>query len=350
MRKRHILLPFASLGVLALASCSATASTGGDASESADMVMIGYGGNLAEPYQEFLIDPFVEAHDGVSLEQVPSESGDFVAQIKAAANTSPYDAIPLGEARLPTAIEEGWIAPVTEEDAPVLGEMLPTYADSCKGYGVPATYSLIGIAYNPDVVPAPETWGDIWNDEYQGQVGLVSSVSNLGFAFFVQAAKLAGGDEANLDPGFEKIEELGDFTVAANPTALAQMFETGEVAIAPLWNNDAAVLKESGMSVEFVRPADGAIADVTCMTMAAKTAHPELTLELLDMVGSPDYQNPASAAPWYFGPTNADATVSESEYLVSDPAEFDTLVRIDWESAAPSREAITERFNQEFGS
>lgn len=360
MNRHHALVaPLALTGLLALAACGGSTSeepaeagdeASGVAAESAEMVMIGYGGDLAQPYQDFLIEPFVEAHPGVSLEQVPSESGDFVAQIKAAADNSPYDAIPLGEARLVTAINDGWIAEVSEEDAPVLDEIQPIFADACRGYGVPATYSLIGIAYNPELVSAPTSWEDIWSDEYEGQVGIVSSASNLGFAFFVQAAKLAGGDEANLEPAFAKIAELGDPTVAANPTALAQLFERGEIAIAPLWNNDAAVLKSSGLPIEFVRPSEGAIADVTCMTMAAETANRELTLELLNTVGGVEYQEQAASEPWYFGPTNENAEVEESEFLVTDATEFENLVRIDWDTAAPERDAISERFNQEFGS
>ncbi|MDR1799001.1 MAG: extracellular solute-binding protein [Bifidobacteriaceae bacterium] len=329
------------VALLALSACG-----GG---EDAKMVMIGYGGDLAKPYEEFLIKPFLEKHKGVELTQVPSESGDFVAQIKAAAKASPYDAIPLGESRLVTAIEEGWIAPISEADAPVLAEQADIFKDACQGYGVPATYSLIGIAYNPYVVPAPTSWADMWNEEYSGHVGIVSSSSNLGFAFFVEAAKLAGGGEANLDVGFDKIAELGDFTVAGSPEALAQLFETGEIAIAPLWNNDAAVLKASGMSVEFVRPSEGAIADVTCMAMTTKTAYKDLTLELLNDVGGVTYQEAAAAAPWYFGPTNKNAVVAPSEYLVSDEAEFNTLMRIDWQVAAPSRNDITDQFNQRFG-
>lgn len=353
MKRNHTLAaPIALVGMLAVAACggSDAGEDGSPATESAEMVMIGYGGDLAEPYQQFLIEPFVEAHEGVSLQQIPSESGDFVAQIKAAANNSPYDAIPLGESRLVTAISDGWIAEVSEEDAPVLDEVHPVFKDACREYGVPSTYSLIGLAYNPELVPEPTSWEDLWSEEYAGQVGIVSPSSNLGFAFFVQAAKLGGGDEGNLEVAFEKIAELGSPTIAANPTALAQLFERGEIAIAPLWNNDAAVLSSSGLPVEFIRPSEGAIADVTCMTMAAKTAHPDLTLDLLNRVGGVEYQEQAASEPWYFGPTNESVSVDESEFLVTDPAEFDDLVRIDWDTASAERDAVTERFNQEFGS
>lgn len=313
--------------------------------------MIGYGGDLATPYEDFLIAPFEEENEGVTVQQIPSESGDFVAQIKAAAGNSPYDAVPLGESRLVAAIADGWVTELEPGDAPNLEEIQPIFKDACRGYGAPVTYSLIGLAYNPEEVPAPESWEDLWDEPaYQGKIGLVSSASNLGFAFFVQAAMLAGGDESNLDPGFDKIRELEPFLVASNPTALAQLFERGEVAVAPLWNNDAAVLKSKGLPVEFVRPAPGAIADVTCMSVVEGTAHPELATELVNKAASAEYQEAAAQEPWYFGPTNSNVEVPASDYLLSDPDEFDSLVRIDWDAAAPARADITERFNQEFGS
>lgn len=342
---------------LALAACADTPQeTAGTAPEGAaggggELTMIGYGGDLAEPYEQFLIEPFTQSHDGVTVEQIPSESGDFVAQIKAASGNSPFDVVPLGESRLVAAIEEAWVSELTPEQIPNAGETQEIFADACRGYGVPVTYSLIGLAYNPDVVPAPESWEDLWsNPAYDGKIGLVSSASNLGFAFFVQAAKLGGGDESNLEPGFDRIAQLEPFLVAPNPTALAQLFERGEIAIAPLWNNDAAVLKAKGLSVEYVRPSPGAIADVTCMAVVEGSANPELATELVNEAASAEYQESAAQEPWYFGPTNGDVEVPESDYLLSDPSEFEDLVRIDWDAAAPSRADITERFNQEFGS
>lgn len=325
------------------------AADGGDG--ATELTMIGYGGDLATPYERFLIEPFEESHEGVAIDQIPSESGDFVAQIKASAGNSPYDVVPLGESRLVTAITDGWVTEVTVEDVPNLEEVQPIFAEACRGYGAPVTYSLIGLAYNPEVVPAPETWEDLWtNPAYDGKIGLVSSASNLGFAFFVQAAKLAGGDESNLEPAFDRIRQLEPFLVAPNPTALAQLFERGEIAIAPLWNNDAAVLKSKGLPVEFVRPEPGAIADVTCMAVVEGSASPELSTELVNRAASADYQKSAAQEPWYFGPTNSTVEVPESDYLLSDPSEFEDLVRIDWDAAAPKRAELTERFNQEFGT
>jgi len=344
---------------MALAGCAdspqQTAGTdpepAGGGNGSAELTMIGYGGDLATPYERFLIEPFEKTNEGVSVKQIPSESGDFVAQIKAASGNSPYDVVPLGESRLVAAISDGWVTKLAADEVPNAEEAQDIFADACRGYGAPVTYSLIGLAYNPDVVPAPEKWEDLWtNPAYKGKIGLVSSASNLGFAFFVQAAKLAGGDESNLEPGFDRIAQLEPFLVAPNPTSLAQLFERGEIAIAPLWNNDAAVLKSKGLSVEYVRPAPGAIADVTCMAAVADSANPELSTKLINQAMSVDYQEAAAQEPWYFGPTNSKVEVPESDYLLSDPSEFEDLVRIDWDKAAPSRAQVTERFNQEFGS
>lgn len=321
------------------------------AEEDAEMVMIGYGGDLAIPYRDFLVAPFLEDHPGVTVDIIPSESGDFVAQIRAAQGTSPYDVVPLGESRLVTAIEDGWVAELGADALPNLEEVDPVFQDACRSYGSPVTYSLIGLAYNPDRVPAPESWEDLWsNPEYEGEIGLVSSASNLGFAFIVLAAQLAGGSESELEPGLDRIAELEPFIVAPNPTALAQLFERGEIGIAPLWNNDAAVLKDKGLAVEFVRPEPGAIADVTCMVMVENTAYPELSRELINRAIDESYQEPAAQSPFFFGPTNANVDVPEGgEAYLSQPDEFGDLIRIDWDAASPLRSEITEQFNQRFG-
>lgn len=326
-------------------------ATAAEGSDSAEITMIGYGGDLAIPYREFLADPYEEDNPGVSITIIPSESGDFVAQIKAASGASPYDAVPLGESRLVPAIDEGWISEVDEADVPNFESTHEIFRDACRGFGAPVTYSLIGLAYNPERVPAPTAWEDLWSEDYAGEVGLVSSASNLGFAFIVMAAQLAGGSESDLEPGLDRIADLEPFLVADNPTALAQLFERGEIGIAPLWNNDAAVLKEKGLSVEYVRPEPGAIADVTCMTKITETAYPEHAVAIIDRAMSVDYQQPASEAPFYFGPTNSEVEVpaDASDYLLTSLEEFDSLVRIDWDTAADQRSDITEQFNQRFG-
>ena len=115
-----------------------------------------------------------------------------------------------------------------------------------QGYGVPASYSLIGIAYNEKLVKtAPKAWTEVWKPEYRGKIGIPRASSNLGLGVLVIAAKVFGGSEDNLEPGWSKLQELKP-AVGRSPTQLLQMLEREEIALAPIWNNDAATAAQKG--------------------------------------------------------------------------------------------------------
>ncbi len=339
-------LVFAAACVLGAARCDSRPGS----SAATELLAISYAGATQVPHRKFLADPFEAAHPSVKVTLVPSESEDVVAQIKAARGASPYDVIPLGEPRQITAIAEGWIEQTPPGDLPNLEAVDSRFIEACKGYGVPETYSLMGLAYNPERVSRPAAWSDLWKPEYRGKIGLTTPASNLGFAFVVLAAKLAGGSERDMEPAWQQLHSLEPFVVASNPTALAQLFERNEIAIAPLWNNDAAVLAGKGLKVRFAQPAPGAMILVSCLDVIKNTTHPAIARDYINRVISQEYQSQAVQSPWFFGPTNRHVKIPDEarDYLPLTPEEIAGLMRLDWEAATKVRGAVTDRFNREF--
>src|ERR1700733_10389511 len=101
--------------LLALLSCQSK-HTGGQA----ELVVVSYPGEAQTPYRKFLSDPFENAHVGVTVRLVPSESEDVVAQVKATRGISPYDVVTLGEPRQISAVQEGWVEQTPRADLPNL--------------------------------------------------------------------------------------------------------------------------------------------------------------------------------------------------------------------------------------
>ncbi len=317
---------------------------------SSELVVVSYPGDAQIPYRKFLADPFEQKHSGTSVRLVPSESEDVVAQIKAARGYSPYDLITLGAPRQVSAVQEGWVEHTPTTDLPNLSRVYPQFISACKNTGVPETYSLIGIAYNPDKVPAPESWSDLWKPEYRGKLGMTTPASNLGFGLVIMTAKLAGGSEENLAPAWPKLKELGSFVVAPSPEALAQLFERGEVSIAPMWNNDAAILALHGMKLKFVQPKPGAIVVVSCMDVVKNSAQQQLARQFLNEEVSKEFQEHLAQAPWFFGPTNMDVSIpsASSAYMPTTVEGLEHQVYFDWDKAVLHRAEATEMFNREF--
>lgn len=320
------------------------------ASGSKELVVISYPGDAQIPYRKFLADPFEKEHKGTSVRLVPSESEDVVAEIKAARGVSPYDVITLGVPRQITAVDDGWIEKTNSADLPNLKGVYPQFIQACRNTGVPETYSLIGIAYNPDKVSAPQSWADLWKPEYHGKLGMTTPASNLGFGVVIEAAKLAGGSEDNLDPAWAKLHALGPFVVAPSPESLAQLFERGEVSIAPMWNNDAAILALHGLKLKFVQPQPGAIVVVSCMDVIKNTAQPQLARAFINDEISTQFQSHLAQAPWFFGPTNMNVPVpaSSAEYMPTNLDGLQHEMFLDWQKAVVHRAAVTETFAREF--
>jgi putative spermidine/putrescine transport system substrate-binding protein len=213
-------------------------------------------------------------------------------------------------------------------------------------------WCLSGIAYNEKLLKtAPKSWADLWNPEYRGKVAIPRASSNLGLGVLVIAAKIFGGSEDNLDPGWTKLQELKPL-VGRSPTALIQMLEREEIAVAPIWNNDAAGAAAKGLPIKFVQPDPGPVAIISFMSAIANTRHPELVNEWMNEILSPEYQQMAANAPYFFGPTIKGAVVPEAAkaYTPSTAAEVAKLQSVDWSKIAPVRGRIVEQFDRLFAS
>lgn len=314
-----------------------------------DLVIVTYPGRLSEPHR-WLADRLEARHRGLRVRLVPSDSQDVVAQIRASQGVSPFDAMPNDEPPHITAMAEGTIMRRNDAALPNLAAVFPDLLARSQGFGVPATYSLVGIAYNSQMVRNPPTaWADLWRPEFRGRVGIARTSSNLGLATLAIAAKMHGGSETQLDVGWEKLRELQP-RAARSPAILTQMLEREEIAIAPLWNNNTAAAAEKGLPIRFVMPAPGAIAILSFFAGIANTRQPELVNEWLDGILSAEYQARAAAAPYFFGPTVRGVAVPEAArpYTPSTPAEVLALQTIDWTAIAPQRGGLVERFDRVF--
>src|SRR5262249_52804196 len=115
--------------------------------QARELVIVTYPGRLSEPHR-WLADQMEARHQGLRVQLSPSDSQDIVAQIKAAQGFSPYDAMPNDEPPHITAIAGGYIQRRNDASLRNLGSVFPELLAKSQGYGVPATYSLVGIAYN----------------------------------------------------------------------------------------------------------------------------------------------------------------------------------------------------------
>ena len=128
---------------------------------------------------------------------------------------------------------DGGKAGVFEELTPALvPNMAKVPKELVMPYGVSIWVSLRGIFYRSDMVPFElKKWEDLWDPRLKNKVA-TSIMLDKG-SFLIMAALLAGGNENNIDPGFEKVKTL-------KPN-LALFYKTDSESIKFLQAGEAAV-------------------------------------------------------------------------------------------------------------
>src|SRR5207244_10924699 len=144
------------------------------------------------------------------------------------------------------------------------------------------------------------------------RVGSPTLPPPLGTGWPVQSARMRGGSEANVDAGFKALEELKPnlAAVAANPGALATLFQQGQIDISPGNFNAIQILKARGVPVEFVAPKEGAIAFKTTIHVVKNSPNKELAFKLIEAALSPEVQTTLMNSPYLIVPTNSKVAMS----------------------------------------
>ena len=219
--------------------------------------------------------------------------------------------------------------------------------------GVAPFFIFIGLAYNTDKVKTPPTsWGDLWKPEYKGRVGITSLNSTLGTGFLVEAARMRGGSEKNVDEGFKALAELRPnlASVAANPSQAAILFQQGQIDIAPAVFNEIQLLKARDVPVDFVLPKEKGIGYTSTMYITKGSPYQDLAFKFIESMLSTQVQETMMREPFLITPTNTRVKFAGevARVLGVDPAQItEKLVFQDWETINQQRSSWIERFNRE---
>jgi putative spermidine/putrescine transport system substrate-binding protein len=144
-------------------------------------------------------------------------------------------------------------------------ERIPNLANVLKDHirkdrrGVGYMMSAIGILYNKNNVKEPPTsWSALWSPENRGKVTMFDYDTRM----MAIAARLNGGDEHNVDPGFKVWSDNAKNLRALvdSNDAVKNLVSSGDAAMAPWFSAISKIWIEEGAPLGFVVPKEGAIA------------------------------------------------------------------------------------------
>ncbi|WP_175483337.1 extracellular solute-binding protein [Salinihabitans flavidus] len=243
--------------------------------------------------REVLFDPFTE-ETGIEVE-LRTQGGMMGMLSQLVAQKDRLDADLWVSGMVPTMLaeQEGILAdfPINE-----MSNVAPM-PDNLAGENHVALWNIFyGLVYNSDAVPFEITaWEDLKDDRLTRSISIPHG-SGYGGKFILLQAWLGGGDEQNIEPAFENLEELlpNVALVSTSDPDSIKFLTSGETDVATMMPvGNFLKIRESGDQYKFVAPEPYVPANFNNFTLL-DGPNSEAAIEFVNFALAPERQTALS--------------------------------------------------------
>jgi len=257
------------------------------------------------------------------------------------------------------AAEMGLCAPISRDKVPNFKQLYDWAFTNVGGElkVLSANLTGIGIIYNEDEFKKnkftpPTSWLDLWKKEYAGRVSITSPESMWGVATLVTIARLEGGGEKNIEPGFKKLKTLmpNVHTIHTWSSELVKVMQLNEVWVGTTGSNMAPSMREKGYPAKWAAPKEGSPMVNGGFSIVAKAPYQDVAHDFFDIYFSPEFQLRRVRESGVISPNKMIwdmLSAKERENMPISPSMFDKLTQLDWATIDRDRAAWTERWKKE---
>ncbi len=332
--------------VVAASAIAAAAAV--PASAEGELVIATFGGSFAEDTKTCHVAAFEKATGAKAIITLGS-SVDTAAKIRATAGSPEIDVAYMDISIAKQIKNEGLLETVDFGKLASHGEVAPQAFDADNQFVNFMTAGTV-IAYNPEMVSkAPTSWGDLFDPAYSGKIALGDITGTSGMHFLIAVNKMKGGSLNNQDAGFAAIDELMPNVVMLYTQAdqLVQLFERGEIAMAPWYPDRIGSAADQGVPVAVAYPDEGAVGIRPTVSVPKGSKNVDLAMAFIDVLLSAEGQK-CFAEKKYAGPVNTKVELSDKVKAVVPFGEsYEKLWYPDSDAIAELRPGWTERWQKE---
>jgi len=303
-----------------------------------------------------ILKPFEQKTGARIISDLTGTTSDMIAKIKASAARPQYDLVILSGFGASTLADAGLLDKLPADALPNLAQVAAEYQTGANGFGVGYFLWSDGLVFNTKTyADAPKSFGVLWDDANKGKIFLPPADNLYALELIIVAARLAGGDAMNPDPGFKKLKELKDrsLLISSNANQLAEMFRSSSL-------NAGGVYSPLEMSSFIPNPEyqvsgtydleEGFFVDLQYMVVPK--GHPgdtEVIAALVDHALDANVQGKMAEEVWY-GPINQNAVMSEkaakSPYIPTPEVIKNRTVKVDAAHLASVRDDWIKRYTE----
>jgi putative spermidine/putrescine transport system substrate-binding protein len=303
-----------------------------------------------------ILKPFEEKTGARIISDLTGTTSDMIAKIKASAARPQYDLVILSGFGASTLAGAGLLEKLSADALPNLAQVASQYRTGADGFGIGYFLWSDGLVFNSKTyADAPKSFGVLWDDSNKGKIFLPPADNLYALELIIVAARMAGGDAMNPDPGFQKLKELKDrsLLISSNANQLADMFRSSSLnaggVYSPLEMSSFIPNPEYNLSGTYDLE-EGFFVDLQYMVVPK--GHPgdtEVIAALVNHALDPNVQGKMADEVWY-GPINENAVLSEqamkSPYIPSPAVIKNRTVKVDAAHLASVRDDWIKRYTE----
>jgi putative spermidine/putrescine transport system substrate-binding protein len=336
------LIAAAAVAVLSLGSLDARAQDRGK-----QVYFLSWGGTVQTMLEkEGWADQF-KKDTGYTVTLVPkATSAEIIATAIAQKDRAQVDVVMCDLIAFMQGVDQDIFGSLDPAETPNLDKMLDIAKVRDKGV---YTYAdVLSIVYQEDIFKRkgwapPTSWKDLMRPELQGSL-IIPPVSNTyGLYTLVELARMNGGSEQNIDPGFAALKKLAPGVVDWTTTfaKIGTMLQSESAAMAVFGNASGWEIKNKGAPVNVIIPQPAYISP-TVVGMMKGAPNPEGANVLLNWIIS---EKVLTYRAERFGQTPMNR---EGKVLTGD--QLKNLVKLDYEKVLAQRADWNARFEREIAT
>ncbi|HEX2137469.1 MAG TPA: ABC transporter substrate-binding protein [Microvirga sp.] len=336
---------FAALSLAALVASAAPVSA-----QQKTFYVAGYGGSFEKTMRDEVIPDFEKKH-GVKVEYVAGNSTDTLAKLQAQKGNQQIDVAIVDDGPMYQAIELGFCGKIQGLPADDLYEAARFKDDRAVAIGLVATGLMYNTKYFADKGwPAPTSWEDLKDPKFKKLIVIPPINNTYGLYTLLMFAKMNGGGEKNIEPGFKSMKEQVNPNVLVyepSPGKMTELFQAGQAALAVWGTGRVQSFANTGFPVDFVYPKEGAVTLLASACPIEKASASPLASEFIKAMLEPKMQL-ILLKDYGYGPVNKTLQVpAELAKMAPVGERAAKLYNPDWTTINAHREEWTKRWNRE---
>lgn len=257
-----------------------------DKATAEQLIVNSYGGPYEDIIRSRIIEPFEkEFNVKVIYDAVGSASQDY-AKIKATRGRPGFDVVVMTASQSIDGCRDELLEKLSPETVPNIAELNPAISGIAGACGAVHEVQYLSLLWRKDkLARAPVSWSALFDEELKGKV-ILPTFQNIMAAYLMQIMSVTNGGDLidNVDPGFEAMSRLARQSMGFEQSSsiMENYLREGEVWAMPFWNGRAQLLVDSGLPVDYLRPAEGTIPLVATLNVPVGARNKEMAYRFIN--------------------------------------------------------------------